>query len=113
VASHCDSFLARSMCSEWLDIFWQVGGVSVTTFLGLTGFLLAGLVATANAAVISFLMCLSAVGAFLAMFCTSLAVIYVGGLAATAVAIGSAVVVASSAILFVTGLHLYLLYYTK
>jgi hypothetical protein len=101
------------MCSEWLDIFWQVGGVSVTTFLGLTGFLLAGLVATANAAVISFLMCLSAVGAFLAMFCTSLAVIYVGGLAATAVAIGSAVVVASSAILFVTGLHLYLLYYTK
>ncbi|KAG0595050.1 hypothetical protein M758_UG134700 [Ceratodon purpureus] len=81
----------------------SVGGVTITTLVGLMGFLMAGLVATVNAVIIAFLMCASAVGAFLAMSCTALAVLYIGVLAATAFAIGTAVVVASSAVLFFTG----------
>lgn len=68
---------------------------------------MAVLVVTVNAVIIGILMCLSAVGAFLAMFCTSLTFIYVGVLATTAFIIGSAVLMASTAVLFFTGLHLY------
>jgi hypothetical protein len=85
-----------------------VGLISITTLTGLTAFLMAVLLATVNAVAIGFLMCLSAVGAFLAMFCTSLTFIYIGAVAATAFAIGSAVLMASCAVLFFTGLHLYL-----
>ena len=78
---------------------------------GLTAFLMAVIVATVNAVIIGCLMCLSAVGAFLAMFCTSLTFIYIGALAATSFAIGSAVFMASCVVLFFSGLHLYLQYY--
>jgi hypothetical protein len=80
-----------------------VGLISVTTLTGLTAFLMAVLVATVNAVIIGFLMCLSAVGAFLAMFCTSLTFIYIGAVTAAALAIGSAVFMASCAVLFFTG----------
>lgn len=89
--------------------FWRtllvvsVGLISVTALTGLTALLMVVLVATVNAVIIGFLMSLSAVGAFLAMFCTSLTVIYIGALAATAFAIGSAVVVTSCTVLFFTG----------
>jgi len=81
----------------------SVGLISVTTLSGLSVFLMAVLVATMNAVIIGFLMCLSAVGAFLAMFCTSLTFIYIGALTTTAFIIGSAVLMASSAVLFFTG----------
>lgn len=80
-----------------------VGLISVTTLTGLTAFLMAVLLATVNAVIIGFLMSLSAVGAFLAMFCTSLTFIYIGAVTAIAFAIGTAVLMASCAVLFFTG----------
>lgn len=81
----------------------SVGLISVTALTGLAAFMMAVVVATVSAIIITLLMCLSAVGAFLAMFCTSLTFIYIGALATTAFIIGSAVLMASSAVLFFTG----------
>lgn len=79
--------------------------ISATALTGFTAFMLVVLIATINAVFVGLLMSLSAVGAFMAMFFTSLTVIYVGALTATAFALGTVAFMAICAILFVTGLY--------
>jgi hypothetical protein len=80
-----------------------VGMISATALTGFTAFMLVVLIATTNAVFVGLLMSLSAVGAFIAMFFTSLTVIYIGALTATAFALGTVAFMAICAILFVTG----------
>ncbi|KAJ7147021.1 hypothetical protein O6H91_15G044300 [Diphasiastrum complanatum] len=105
---------ARSLVDEillWLRqggalrafLFTAVGTVILLALSGLATFLVFFLIATTNAIAVGFLMSLTAVGAFMALFFTALTVIYVGALLVASVTISTGVFLCACAVLFVAG----------
>jgi hypothetical protein len=82
------------------------GIISAMTATGLTAYTTLLTSATANAAVFGMLMSMAAVGAFMALFFTSLTVIYSVTLAVTTFATGTVLFLSICAALIVAGLLL-------
>ncbi|XP_052197500.1 uncharacterized protein LOC127804643 isoform X2 [Diospyros lotus] len=80
-----------------------VGTIALLLLTGLAVFMLFFLAATVNAVVISLLMCLAAVGGFLAIFFACVTAIYIGALSVAVVVVSTATVSAIIAVLIATG----------